>query len=147
MRKKWADFYVMVALMEAVFKTGHWRNDGLDHEPFHHNGLFLCSVLWLVYLAEVHIAAFSTDPYFGRPPLHCLVAQVVWEGVRRHQWSWEGQEKGKRQSSDRHCVSTWGAGQWPGDIMKRILWCKKILHGIYFFSLSLFGCTLQRNRW
>lgn len=44
----------------------------------HHDGLFLCSVLWLGYLAEVDTAAFSTDPYFGRPPLHRLVTiQVV----------------------------------------------------------------------
>lgn len=57
-------------------------------EPLHHDGLFLCSVLWLGYLAEVDTAAFSTDPYFGRPPLHCLVTiQVVWYRVWRHQWS------------------------------------------------------------
>lgn len=53
------------------------------------DGLFLCSVLWLVYLAEVDTAAFSTDPYFGRPPLHRLVTvQVARDRVRQHQWSW-----------------------------------------------------------
>ena len=80
-------------------KCGHWWT----HGPFfHHDGLFLCSVLWLGYLAEVDTAAFSTDPYFGWPPLHCLVAiQVVWDRVWRHQWSWEGQgeRRGRRGES------------------------------------------------
>lgn len=62
----------------------------LGYGLFHHDGLHLCSVLLLGYLAEVHTAAFSTDPCFGWPPLHCLVAiQIVWERVLRHQWSWK----------------------------------------------------------
>lgn len=56
------------------------NTDEVDLGPFHREGLCLCSVLSLGYLAEVHTAAFSTDPYFGRSPLHGLVAvQIVWE--------------------------------------------------------------------
>lgn len=74
--------------LKCLWKSRHW----LTERPFHHDGLFLCSVLWLGYLAEVDTAAFSTDPYFGWPPLHCLAAiQVVWDRVWRHQWSWEGE--------------------------------------------------------
>ena len=72
------------------------NTDGLVHGPLHHERQFLCSVLWLGYLAEVDTAAFSTDPYFGWPPLHRLIAiQVVWDGVQRHQGSWEEQGEGR----------------------------------------------------
>lgn len=77
------------------------NTDRVGHGPFHHDGLFLFSALRLGYLAEVHTAAFSTDPYFGRPPLHCLVAiQVVWVRIWRYQWSWEAQ--GERKGKDEH---------------------------------------------
>lgn len=122
-QKKKADRYVKLALIEAVFNGGHWNDcehpetEGkktqkkkkywwLSHGSLHH-GLFLCSVLGIGYLAEVDTAAFSTDPYFGWPPIHCLVAiQIVWDGVLRHQWSWDAKEERKRQSGGRKRVST-----------------------------------------
>lgn len=69
--------------------------NGLGHGPFHNDGQFLCSVLGLVYLAKVDTAAFSTDPYFGWPPV--LAIQIAWGRVLRHQWSWEGQAEGRKQ--------------------------------------------------
>lgn len=100
---KWLNIQKLKKKKKKKREKKHWW---LSHGSLHH-GLFLCSVLGIGYLAEVDTAAFSTDPYFGWPPIHCLVAiQIVWDGVLRHQWSWDAKEERKRQSGGRKRVST-----------------------------------------
>lgn len=119
------------------------NTDGLGHGPFHHDGLFLSSVLWLGYLAEVDTAAFSTDPCFGWPPLHCLAAiQVVWVRVRRHHRSWEGQGKksGRVEETKRRRTL---CKYWAGNNWKKIaMWLTMKCH---FLILLLNGICLYFN--